>query len=55
MKEPGIIREFRAADNAAFRSHAFYRSVSFVQIDRSELPMSYDFPERGTLFFQLQL
>jgi hypothetical protein len=26
-----------------------------VQIDRSELPMSYDFPERDTLFFQLRL
>ncbi len=41
--------------SAAVRSHAFYRSVGFVQIDRSALPMSYDFPERDTLFFQLRL
>ena len=41
--------------SAAIRSHAFYRSAGFVQIERSELPMSYDFPERDTLFFQLRL
>ncbi|MEY2625726.1 MAG: hypothetical protein RL412_1501 [Pseudomonadota bacterium] len=41
--------------SAATRSHAFYRSVGFMQIDRCELPMTYDFPERDTLFFQLCL
>jgi GNAT superfamily N-acetyltransferase len=39
--------------SAATRSHGFYRSVGFVQIERSELPMRYDFPERDTLFFSL--
>jgi len=39
--------------SAATRSHGFYRSVGFVQIERSELPMRYDFPERDTLFFAL--
>lgn len=38
---------------AATRSHGFYRSVGFVQIDRQVLPMAYDFPERDTLFFSL--
>ena len=40
---------------AATRSHAFYRAAGFLQIDRSELPMKYDFPERDTLFFSLAL
>jgi len=26
-----------------------------LQIDRGELPMRYDFPERDTLFFSLTL
>ena len=38
---------------SATRSHGFYRSVGFVQIDRRDLPMTYDFPERDTLFFSL--
>jgi predicted N-acetyltransferase YhbS len=41
--------------SAATRSHGFYRSVGFVQIERSELPVMYDFPERDTLFFKLDL
>jgi GNAT superfamily N-acetyltransferase len=41
--------------SAATRSHGFYRSVGFVQIERGELPVMYDFPERDTLFFKLDL
>lgn len=41
--------------SAATRSHGFYRAAGFVQIDRSQLPMLYDFPERNTLFFKLDL
>jgi N-acetylglutamate synthase-like GNAT family acetyltransferase len=41
--------------SAATRSHAFYRAVGFRQIDRADIPMQYDFPERDTLFFSLSL
>ena len=41
--------------SAATRSHGFYRSVGFVQIARNDLPLKYDFPERDTLFFKLDL
>jgi N-acetylglutamate synthase-like GNAT family acetyltransferase len=54
-KSKGVTQIILDTPSAAVRSHTFYRSVGFVQIDRSELPMSYDFPERATLFFQLQL
>jgi N-acetylglutamate synthase-like GNAT family acetyltransferase len=54
-KSKGMTQIVLDTPSAAVRSHAFYRSAGFVQIDRSELPMSYDFPERDTLFFRLRL
>ena len=54
-KGKGVTQIILDTPSAAVRSHAFYRSAGFVQIERSELPMSYDFPERDTLFFQLRL
>ena len=39
----------------AERSHAFYRRAGFAEISRSMLPVSYDFPERDTKFFLLNL
>ena len=54
-KSKGVAQIILDTPSAAVRSHAFYRSVGFVQIDRSALPMTYDFPERDTLFFQLLL
>jgi N-acetylglutamate synthase-like GNAT family acetyltransferase len=54
-KGKGVTQIILDTPSAAVRSHAFYRSVGFVQIDRSKLPMSYDFPERDTLFFQIWL
>jgi N-acetylglutamate synthase-like GNAT family acetyltransferase len=41
-KGKGVTQVILDTPSAAVRSHAFYRSVGFVQIDRSALPMSYD-------------
>lgn len=54
-KSKGLTQIILDTPAAAVRSHTFYRSVGFVQLDRSALPMTYDFPERDTLFFQLRL
>ena len=54
-KTLGVTQIVLDTPSAAVRSHAFYLAAGFVQIDRSELPMKYDFPERDTLFFRLQL
>lgn len=54
-RSKGVTQIILDTPSAAIRSHAFYRSAGFVQIDRSELPMAYDFPERETLFFRLYL
>jgi N-acetylglutamate synthase-like GNAT family acetyltransferase len=51
----GIRQVVLDTPSAATRSHAFYRAAGFVQIERSQLPMRYDFPERDTLFFSLAL
>lgn len=37
------------------RSHAFYRREGFVQIAAHEVPVKYDFPDRNSLFFRLDL
>lgn len=37
----------------ASRSHAFYRKMGFRQIDRSEAPITYDYPDRDSLLFRL--
>lgn len=39
----------------ATRSHAFYRRAGFRQIDKADLPVSYDYPDRSSLLFQLDL
>jgi N-acetylglutamate synthase-like GNAT family acetyltransferase len=35
------------------RSHAFYRKAGFAQIDKSEAPIRYDYPDRDSLLFRL--
>jgi N-acetylglutamate synthase-like GNAT family acetyltransferase len=37
----------------ASRSHAFYRKKGFRQIDKSEAPITYDYPDRNSLLFRL--
>ncbi len=37
----------------ATRSHAFYRKKGFRQIEKSEAPIDYDYPDRNSLLFRL--
>ncbi len=54
-RSEGIHQIVLDTPSAATRSHGFYRSVGFVQIARDDLPLMYDFPERDTRFFKLDL
>ena len=54
-RSEGIHQIVLDTPSAATRSHGFYRSVGFVEIARNDLPLMYDFPERDTLFFKLDL
>ncbi|GAB3254844.1 GNAT family N-acetyltransferase [Chitinimonas naiadis] len=39
----------------ASRSHTFYRKKGFRQIEKSAVPIHYDYPDRGSLLFRLDL
>jgi N-acetylglutamate synthase-like GNAT family acetyltransferase len=41
--------------SVATRSHTFYRKAGFRQIDKSELPVPYAYPDRNSLLFRLDL
>jgi hypothetical protein len=39
----------------ATRSHAFYKANGFREIPQAEVPVKYDYPDRNSLFFRLDL
>lgn len=39
----------------AKRSHEFYKRAGFRQIEKAELPVTYDYPDRDSLLFRLDL
>ncbi len=41
--------------SVATKSHAFYRRAGFRQISASDLPVPYNYPDRDSLLFQLDL
>jgi len=41
--------------SAATRSHAFYKRVGFRPISKQELPVPYEYPDRDSMLFILEL
>ncbi|AJS58620.1 GNAT family N-acetyltransferase [Paenibacillus sp. IHBB 10380] len=39
----------------ATRSHSFYKKVGFKEIVKKDLPIKYDYPDRDSLIFELDL
>ncbi|MCY9662324.1 GNAT family N-acetyltransferase [Paenibacillus chondroitinus] len=39
----------------AKRSHRFYEKNGFIQINKDELPVQYDYPDRNSLLYRLDL
>ncbi len=39
----------------ATRSHSFYKKVGFKEIAKEDLPIKYDYPDRDSLIFELDL
>jgi N-acetylglutamate synthase-like GNAT family acetyltransferase len=39
----------------ATRSHAFYKRAGFIRIEKADLPVVYDYPDRSSLLFRLDL
>jgi ribosomal protein S18 acetylase RimI-like enzyme len=51
----GLAAIFLDTPAVATRSHAFYRRRGFCVVDRAELPRGYDFPDRDSLIFKLDM
>lgn len=51
----GLTAIFLDTPSVATRSHAFYRRRGFRVVDRSDLPEGYDFPDRDSLIFKLDI
>jgi RimJ/RimL family protein N-acetyltransferase len=51
----GLDAIFLDTPSVATRSHAFYQRKGYRVVDRSELPEGYDFPDRDSLIFKLDI
>lgn len=51
----GLAAIFLDAPSVATRAHAFYRRRGFRVVDRAELPDGYEFPDRDSLIFRLDM
>lgn len=41
--------------SAATRSHSFYKKMGFKQISKQDLPVTYEYPDRNSLLFRLDI
>lgn len=51
----GLTAVFLDTPSVATRSHAFYQRQGYRIVSRTELPESYDFPDRDSLIFRLDM
>lgn len=54
-REEGIRQIILDTPSVAARSHRFYESVGFRRVGRDELPVAYEYPDRDSLLFLLDL
>lgn len=54
-KEKGISKIILDTPSVATRSHAFYKKVGFLEISKKDLPIKYDYPDRNSLLFLLEI
>src|SRR6185312_12957201 len=54
-KKQGFSKVILDTPSKATRSHGFYKKVGFKKIDKEDLPIQYDYPDRNSLIFELNL
>ena len=54
-KKQGFYKVILDTPSKATRSHSFYKKVGFKKIDKEDLPIKYDYPDRNSLLFELGL
>lgn len=55
VNKQGFLKVILDTPSIATRSHSFYKKVGFKEIDKEDLPIQYDYPDRNSLIFQLDL
>ena len=54
-KDRGVKHLILDTPSVALRSHTFYERAGFKRICKTSLPISYHYPDRNSLLFQLEL
>ncbi|KMY50678.1 GNAT family N-acetyltransferase [Peribacillus loiseleuriae] len=54
-KKQGFTKVILDTPSKATRSHRFYKKVGFKEIVKEDLPIKYDYPDRDSLIFELDL
>lgn len=54
-KKQGFTKVILDTPSKATRSHGFYKKVGFKEIVKEDLPIKYDYPDRDSLIFKLDL
>lgn len=54
-KKQGLSKIILDTPSKATRSHSFYKKVGFNEIAKEDLPIRYDYPDRNSLIFELDL
>lgn len=54
-RSSGIVSIVLDTPSVATRSHAFYKANGFREIPQTEVPVKYDYVDRNSLFFRLDL
>jgi len=54
-KKEGMNSIILDTPSVAARSHSFYKKAGFKEITREQLPIKYEFPDRHSLLFILEL
>ncbi|MXO77361.1 GNAT family N-acetyltransferase [Paenibacillus sp. OT2-17] len=54
-KKQGFSKIILDTPSKATRSHSFYKKAGFKEIDKEDLPIKYDYPDRNSIIFLLEL
>ncbi|MGV6936677.1 GNAT family N-acetyltransferase [Paenibacillus sp. FSL L8-0158] len=54
-KKQGFSKIILDTPSKATRSHGFYKKVGFKEINKEDLPIKYDYPDRNSIIFLLEL
>lgn len=54
-KSHGVHHIILDTPSVAVKSHAFYERSGFIQVKKTDLPIKYEYPDRNSLLYRLDL